>query len=242
MEPKKDAYGQEIWAFFQGKESYEIIERDDGFVDLSGGPSVYFADFEKWPKHEKEAIKFVKGKVLDVGAGAGRVSLYLQKRGFDVLAIDNSPLAIKICKRRGIKKAKVLPFEKIEKLRPVVFDTVIMFGNNFGLFGNPKKARKLLKKLSKLTTQKALIIAESNDPYKTKDPAHLSYHKFNRKRGRMPGQLRIRIRFRNYIGDWFDYLIVSKKEMKEILKDTGWRIKKFIDSEKSYYIAIIEKE
>jgi len=242
MEPKKDAYGQEIWAFFQGKESYEIVERDDGFIDFSDGPSVYFAEFEKWPKHEKEAIKFAKGKILDVGAGAGRVSLYLQKRGFDVIAIDNSPLAIKVCKKRGVKKAKILPFEKIEKLQPTIFDTIIMFGNNFGLFGNPKKAKKLLKKLHKITSPKALIIAESNDPYKTKDPAHLSYHKFNQKRGRMPGQLRIRIRFRNYIGEWFDYLIVSKKEMKEILQGTGWKIKKFINSKKSSYIAIIEKE
>ena len=211
MEPKRDAYGQEIWAFFQGKESYEIVERDDGFIDLSGGPSIYFAGFKEWPKHEKEAIKFVKGKVLDVGAGAGRVSLYLQKKGFDVTAIDNSPLAIKVCKKRGIKKARILPFEKIEKLKPAIFDTIIMFGNNFGLFGNPKKAKRLLKKLHQITSPEALIIAESNDPYKTKDPAHLSYHRFNKKRGRMPGQLRIRIRFRNYIGNWFDYLIVSKK-------------------------------
>lgn len=242
MESKKDAYGQEIWAFFQGKESYEIVERDDGFIDLSGSPSVYFADFKKWLKQEKEAIEFVKGKVLDVGAGAGRVSLYLQKQDFDVLAIDNSPLAIKVCKKRGVKKAKILPFEKIEKLKPAIFDTIIMFGNNFGLFGSPKKAKKLLKKLHQISSPEALIIAESNDPYKTKDPAHLSYHKFNKKRGRMSGQLRIRVRFRNYIGDWFDYLIVSKKEMRKILKDTGWRIKKFIDSGKSSYIAIIEKE
>lgn len=241
MEPKKDAYGQEIWAFLQGKESYEIVERDDGFIALSGGPSVYFAGFERWPKYEKEAIKFAKGKILDVGAGAGRVSLYLQKQGFDVTAIDNSPLAIKVCKKRGVKKAKILPFERIEKLQPTIFDTIIMFGNNFGLFGNPKKAKKLLKKLHKITSPKALIIAESNDPYKTKDPAHLSYHKFNRKRGRMPGQLRIRIRFKNYIGEWFDYLIVSKREMKEILQGTNWKIKKFINSKKSSYIAIIEK-
>ncbi len=58
----------------------------------------------------------------------------------------------------------------------------------------------------------------------------------------MPGQLRIRVRFRKFIGDWFDYLLVSKKEMQEILKGTGWKVKKFIDSEKSIYIGIIEKE
>ena len=58
----------------------------------------------------------------------------------------------------------------------------------------------------------------------------------------MPGQLRIRIRFRNYVGDWFDYLLVSKKEMKVILKDTGWKVKKFIDVGDHMYSAIIEKE
>ncbi len=42
-----------------------------------------------------------------------------------------------------------------------------MFGNNFGLFKNPKKAKKLLKKLHKITSPKA---------YKTKDPAHILYH------------------------------------------------------------------
>lgn len=58
----------------------------------------------------------------------------------------------------------------------------------------------------------------------------------------MPGQLRIRVRFRNYIGDWFDYLLVSKNQMKDILKDTGWKVRKFIDSGKFIYIAVIEKE
>lgn len=135
-----------------------------------------------------------------------------------------------------------MPIEKISVFKPSTFDTIIMFGNNFGLFGSFKKAKTLLKKLHRITSPSALIIAESTDPYKTDDPAHLAYHKFNKKRGRMPGQLRIRIRFRNYISDWFDYLLVSKDEMKKILKDTGWRIKKFIDSDNSTYCAIIEKE
>jgi len=242
MELKKDAYGQEVWTFFQKKKSYEIVERDDGFIDFSKGAPAYFAEFKDWPEIQKQAIKYAKGKVLDIGAGAGRVSLYLQKQGFDVTAIDNSPLAIKVCKKRGVKDARVLSIERISVFKPSTFDTIIMFGNNFGLFGNFKKAKTLLKKLHRITSSSALIIAESTDPYKTDDPVHLAYHKFNKKRGRMPGQLRIRIRFRNYIGDWFDYLLVSKDEMKKILKGTSWRIKKFIDSDNYMYSAIIEKE
>lgn len=242
MELKRDAYGQEVWAFFLGKKSFEVIERDDGFVDFSTGAPAYFAEHKDWPKIQKQAIKYARGRVLDVGAGAGRVSLYLQKKKLGVVAIDNSPLAIKVCKKRGVKHAKVLPIEQIGKFKPDCFDTIIMFGNNFGLFGSFKKAKLLLKKFHKITSPSALIITENVDPYKTEDPVHLAYHKFNRKRGRMPGQLRIRIRFRNFIGDWFDYLLVSKKEMKEILKDTGWKVRKFIDSDNYMYSAIIEKE
>jgi len=246
MKPEKDAYGQQIWDYLNGKktygkEAYEIIERDDGSMGLSSGAPAYFQDFKNWPKHQKQAIKFAKGKVLDIGAGAGRVSLYLQKRGFDVVAIDNSPLAIKVCKKRGVKKTKVMSIDEVDKFKPSSFDTIIMYGNNFGLFGSFKKAKKLLKMLYRITSENALIIAESNDPYKTDNTTHLQYHQFNKKRGRMPGQLRIRVRFEKYIGEWFDYLLVSKKEMQEILKNTGWRVKKFIDFEKSFYIAIIEK-
>lgn len=241
MNLNKDAYGQEIWAFLKGEKAYEIIERSDGYVDLSGGPENYFAGFRDWPEIEKEAIKMAKGKVLDIGAGAGRNSLYLQKKGFKITAIDNSPLAIKVCKKRGVKDAKVLPIEKISIFKKNTFDTVLMFGNNFGLFSDYKKAKRLLKILYKITKKDALILTESNDPYKTKDPLLLSYHKLNKKKGRMPGQIKIRVRFKSYIGSWFDYLLVSKEEMNDILKGTGWRVKKFIDSDKTIYMAILEK-
>ena len=58
----------------------------------------------------------------------------------------------------------------------------------------------------------------------------------------MPGQLRIRIRFEKYVTDLFDYLIISKGEMKQILERTGWKIKRFIDSSGAEYIAIIHKQ
>jgi len=238
---KKDTYGKEIWEYFKGKESFEIVEREDGYIDIFGGAKKYFSEYRNWPNHEKKAIKLIRGKVLDVGCGAGRHSLYLQKKGFDVVGIDNSSLAIKVSKLRGLKKTRVMSITEVGKFKPDSFDTIIMMGNNFGLFGSFKRARLLLRKFYRITSPNALIIAESNNPYKTDNPTHLEYHKFNRKRGRMSGQLRIRIRFGKYIGEWFDYLLVSKEEIKQILDTTGWRVKKFINFKKSFYIAIIEK-
>jgi len=242
MKLSEDTYGQEIWAYYKGDSSIvEIVERDDGFIGKSGGPKAYFDEYKDWKPHEKKAMKLVKGRVLDIGCGAGRHSLYLQKKGFDVTGIDNSPLAIKVCKLRGLKKARVLPIEKIS-FRNSAFDTILMMGNNFGLFGNPKRAKVLLKKLYKMTSDDALIIAENLDPYKTKDPVHLNYLKANKKKGIMPGRIRIRVRFKNLIGKWFEYLLVSHKEMEDILKGTGWKIKKTIKFSGSLRITVIGKE
>jgi len=129
---------------------------------------------------------FVKGRVLDIGCGAGRHSIYLQNKGFDVVGIDISSLAIKVCRLRGLKKAEIMPIEELN-FKPQFFDTVVMMGNNFGLFGSYGKAPKILRKLHEITSKEALIIAETRDPYKTNNPAHLEYHEWNKKRGRMGG-------------------------------------------------------
>jgi SAM-dependent methyltransferase len=239
-----DAYGQQLWGYFKtGEPGNEIIERDDGLISRGQyGGKLYFSEYKDWQKIEKEALKYVRGRVLDIGCGAGRHSLYLQGKGFDVTGIDNSPLAIKISRQRGLKKARVIGIEEVGKFKPDSFDTVIMMGNNFGLFGSFRLAQTLLKKLHRLTSPNALIIAMTRDPYTTTDPAHSAYHKLNRKRGRMPGQLRIRVRYKTVIGNWFDYLLVSKDELREILNGTGWGIERFIDGGDGQYIMLLRKE
>lgn len=239
LRPEEDAFGQKLLNAYRGNQVFEIVERDDGYVDALD-LKAYFSDFEEWDPIEQKAMKLVKGRVLDIGCGAGRHSLYLQKKGLDVLGIDISPLAIQVCKDRGLKKAKVMSIEEM-KFSPNSFDTIIMMGNNFGLFGSFKTAKKLLERFYKITSNDALIIAETRDPYKTDNPAHLEYHELNREKGRMGGQVRIRLRYRRYVGRWFDYLMVSKEEMKDILRETGWEVKQFIDSGDSQYVAIITK-
>jgi SAM-dependent methyltransferase len=238
---QQDAFGQEIDDYFHGRGGFEIIERDDGYVDLSSGPSVYFAEYKDWPPHQKQAIRLARGRVLDVGCGAGRVALYLQSKGLDVTGTDNSPLAIQVCKVRGVKKAKVLPITQVNA-KMGVWDTIVMFGNNFGLFGDFRRARWLLRRFAKITGPGGRILAESNDPYQTTQRDHLEYHKRNRRRGRMSGQLRIRVRYRTHATPFFDYLLASKEEVAKIVDGTGWKIERFFDSKGSLYAVLLEKE
>ena len=243
MENSRDAYGQQLLAQYNNQvETAEIIERDDRYIDTGSDAGFYFRDYKEWSSHERRAIKAAGGRILDIGCGAGRHSIYLQQKGFDVTGIDNSPGAIKVCKLRGLKKAFVRPVAEIHKFKPNSFDTVIMLGNNFGLFGSFKRAQVLLKKLYRITSPGAQIIAGTRNPYLTDDPNHLQYHKRNKRRGRMGGQIRMRVRFRSAIGEWFDYLFVSPDEMKEILNNTDWQVEKFINSQEVHYFAIIRKK
>jgi SAM-dependent methyltransferase len=244
LRDSQDAYGHQLYDFFKGRNVVEVVERDDGLIDPSETlPKYYLSEHRDWTLRERQAVQYVKGRVLDIGCGGGRWSLYLQKRGHDVLGIDISPLAVKVRKLRGLRNVKVKSISEVDS-RSGRFDTILMMGNNFGLFGRPKQARQLLKRFYHMTSPDALIIAESLDIYKRPlDPVHREYQAWNRRRGRTPGQARIRIRYRRYATPWFDYLLVSRPEMKALIQDTGWKIKRFIVSKRSpAYIGIIEKE
>jgi SAM-dependent methyltransferase len=212
----------------------EIVERDDGFISTS--MLNYFAPARRWAAVERRALRFVRGRVLDVGVGAGRVALELQARGREVVAIDVSPGAVELARTRGVRDVRLLGLEDVVASLGR-FDTVVMYGNNFGLFGSPAKAGRLLGRLRPFVER---IVATSNDPYGTEDPAHLAYQERNRARGRMSGELRLRVRYRDLVGPWFAYLIVSPQELAEVVEGTGWQISRLVRDEGSYYVAVLE--
>jgi hypothetical protein len=78
MKTSQDAYGRQLLAQYYGREpTAEIVERDDGYIDTGSDPGAYFEDYKDWPMLERRAIKAARGKVLDIGCGAGRHALYL---------------------------------------------------------------------------------------------------------------------------------------------------------------------
>jgi SAM-dependent methyltransferase len=243
MKSTEDAYGKQLLAQYHGQTpTVEIIERDDNYIETGSRDGLYFSEYKDWSDLERQAVDRARGRVLDVGCGAGRHSLYLQNKGFDVTGIDNSPGAIKVCRLRGLEKALVRPIVEIDKFKANSFDTILMLGNNFGLFGGAENARLILEKMSRITAPDAQIIAGTLNPYITDKKEHLEYLRFNRRRGRMAGQIRFRIRYGKAIGEWFDYLFVSPEEMQNILEKTGWRVNEFLMSEGAHYFAVIEKK
>ena len=236
---REDAFGRMLLDALDGRGVVEIVERDDGFIDASATPLLYLSPFRRWPAHHRRAMRLVRGRVLDVGAGAGRVALHLQARGHDVVSIDVSPGAVEVCRRRGVRDARVCAIEDVDESLGR-FDTIVLLGNNFGLFAGRAKAKRLLRRFHDLTSERGRILAETRDIYATEDPVHLAYQERNRSRGRMSGQIRLRIRYGLAATPWFDYLMVSRAELEELVEGTGWKLTRTIDSDDTY-VAVLEK-
>lgn len=238
-----DIFGRAVRDWARGGTEPEILERDDGFTDLGGGHEFYLAEFKDWPASERRSMRFVRGRVVDVGCGAGRVSLHLQERGFEVFGLDESPLAIRTARRRGVEKAWC---KSIEGLTPVVgsFDTIVLFGNNFGIFGTPERLRRELIRWAEATSPSARILAESTNPYCGGAPAlDRRYYHRNKQRGRLPGSVTLRVRYGNSVGPWFKWLFVSRSEMRALLRGTGWRPARILGgAPRDPYVAVLEKD
>jgi SAM-dependent methyltransferase len=156
----KDLFGKAILDF-QTNHSPEnlvtetnISEADEMSIDY------LFRSYNEMPKLEKKALQLAKGKILDVGCGAGSHALYLQKKGFDVTAIDISANAIKACELRGVQNIKVQNILDTENEK---FDTILLLMNGTGIFGTLAATSNYLQKLKSLLNPNGQILVDSSD-------------------------------------------------------------------------------
>jgi len=219
----------------------EIIERDDGLIN--GAPADHYLDGpDRWEPFDRRAVDRAAdqadGTVLDVGAGAGRIALVLQERGVDVTGLDVSPGALRVARARGVRQLVRATVDQHANSGRT-YDTFLLLGNNLGLVEGRERAPEFLGALAAMARPGARVIAQGTDPYRTTDPVHLGYHELNRRRGRLPGQLRLRLRYRDLSTHWFDYLVCSPDELAGLVKDGPWRLADVDDADAPIYLATL---
>lgn len=236
----EDLFGEIFMSYLKGDKTKHYIRRDDGYLnEVDAGR--YFTGYAEFPDHEKEILKYVKGKVLDIGCGAGRHSLWLQQSGYEVTAIDISPLAVEVSELRGVRNCRVMSVCNL-KFEPNLFDTVLLIDNNLGICGTIAGVKKMLKDIWNITAEAGIIIGTGIDPKGTTEGAHLKYHELNRKRGRYIGEVRLRFQYKDKVGEWFDLALIEIAKLKELCKETGWEIDKLVKGERGFYGVVLRKQ
>ncbi|WP_232323804.1 class I SAM-dependent methyltransferase [Catenuloplanes japonicus] len=215
----------------------EIIEREDGLIN--GAPAdQYLAGPDEWQPHDHRALSRVRGRALDIGTGGGRIALALQEAGTPVTGLDVSPGAIRVSRRRGLRDTVLATVDE-HAHEGVRYDTFLLLGNNLGLLEGHHRATAFLDALAAMAAPGAQVIAHGTDPYGTTDPVHVGYHELNRSRGRLGGQLRLRLRYRELTTDWFDYLVCSVDELRTLVAGSRWRLTDVDDADRPYYLATL---
>ena len=196
-----------------------------------------FRSYAEMPKLEQKALQLAKGKVLDVGCGAGSHALYLQEKGFDVTAIDISANAIKACELRGLKKAKVQDIMKLEGVR---FDTILLLMNGAGMCGKLKNIPNFLQKLKALLTYEGQILVDSSDIIYMFDededggkwiPTDVDYY----------GEVVFDIAYKGEKEASFDWMYIDYNTLQNAAVTNGLQCELIIEGEHYDYLAKLTK-
>ena len=156
----KDLFGQAILDYQQGQYT-EDIKTETTISEEDVLPLPYlFRSFEQMPALEQKALQMAKGKVLEVGCGAGSHGLYLQnERKLEVHSIDLSPKAIEACQLRGLRNAQVQ--NVLETTGQ--YDTILLLMNGAGICGRLKKMGAFYAHLKTLLAPHGQILTDSSD-------------------------------------------------------------------------------
>jgi SAM-dependent methyltransferase len=160
LKKQHDPIGHAVWDYLNGETGDNILVRTDIAEDEYLPPSYFFRSFEQMPVQEQEALRRCKGKILDIGAGAGAHSIWLQNQGFDVDSLDISPLSCETMRKRGIKNVLC---QDIYTLSEQKYDSILLLMNGAGVAQTLPGLEHLLNHLKSLLNPGGKILADSSD-------------------------------------------------------------------------------
>ena len=233
----KDLFGKAILDY-QTNNSPEDLITETSISEADEMSIAYlFRSYYEMPKIEQKALQLVRGKILDVGCGAGSHSLYLEENGFDVTAIDISENAVKACELRGLKNVivqDVLDLDSDNK-----YDTILLLMNGTGIFGTLENISNYLVQLKSLLNENGQILIDSSDIIYMFDqdedgayevPANHYY-----------GELTFTVEYKGETEEPFPWLYLDYNTLQNACFANGLKCELLLEGEHFDYLAKISK-
>jgi SAM-dependent methyltransferase len=219
IDPSEDAFGAALLDYLEGRDVPELVlETDDGGTRPAMHPEWFFRSFDRWEWWDRKLLPLVgHGPVLDLGAGAGRASLYLHERGLPVTAVDASPGAVEVCRRRGVADVRLGDANDPPADQP--WAGVLLLCGNLGLGGSWEGNRRLLSRLAELAAPGAVLVGDSVTPDG-------------------PARVVLRIRYRNLVTPWWPQYNIPAERMAALVDGTGWRLEMHLDDGEDHAVLL----
>ena len=214
-----DAFGQALLDLTAGSAGSAVIERDDGWVSAESldyleapdGPDLWAVDRVVGPGTERWR--------------RGRAPARCEDLGHEVLALDTSPGAVRVCQERGVREVYCGSVRQaVADGMAASFDSALLIGNNLSLLGSPEQAIPFLTALADLLRPGGVIAGTCLDPSGTTRRVHLDYHERNRRQGRPPASCHSGSVTSGWRATRFDWPLMSPAELAEIAAPAGWQL------------------
>jgi len=235
MDPRAmDPYGQALLAYLNGDTLASfVVRRDDGHAD-DLPVSVFFDGPDDFSEIDRMALSLCTGRVLDIGAGAGRHSLVLQERGVEVLAIDVCSQAIEVMRRRGVRECRCADLFEMEAEQ---FDTLLLMMHGVGMVEDLAGLDRFLDHAHSLVGPDGQILCHSLDVRFNDSPRHVAYREAIVSAGRYVGEIQMQFEYGGLVGPLFGWLHVDPETYRDHAAERGWAVEVVLQEDDGDYLA-----
>jgi SAM-dependent methyltransferase len=184
---------------------------------------------EELPEFDVFALSCCRGRVLDIGAAAGRHALALAGAGMEVLAIDKSGHCCEVMVERGVKEVIQ---EDIFKFEGGGFDTALMLMNGIGLVGDLSGYLLLLERIRGMINPGGRIIFDSSD-------IGYLFHEQSIEQSSYYGIIKYAYQYKSIRGPWFRWLYIDPITACRLAEQAGWHAEIIYEDETDTYLAML---
>ncbi|WP_243635844.1 class I SAM-dependent methyltransferase [Hymenobacter edaphi] len=231
-----DPIGAALLDYVAGQTAATITVHSNVAEDEPLPAKYFFRTLWEMPALERTALDQCRGRVLDLGAGAGAHALELQSRGFQVKAVDVSPGAAQVMQQRGVQEVACHDvFELSTRHDEARYDTLLMLMNGLGVVGTLEGLERFLALAHPLLVPGGQILATSADIsylYEDEDGAlvfdlNAPYY----------GQVDYQMSYQEQTGPAFHWLFADPTIVQDYAEAAGYEVE-FVDEDENQQFLV----
>ena len=233
-----DILGHALLDYHHGAAKATLTVHCNAADDEPLSASYFFRTLLQMPELERLALEESRGRVLDLGAGAGCHSLELQSRGFEVKGVDVSAGAVQVMTERGVRT--VARHDLFAPLPPteLPYDTILLLMNGLGLTGTLDGLDKFLAHARSLLAPGGQILATSSDVrylYEDEDGALLL-----NLNGPYYGEVEYTLSYQDQTGEPFPWLFIDAALLNDAAATAGYSAEFLSEDENDQYLVRLQ--
>jgi len=230
-----DPLGHALFDFHHGHADATLTVHSNVAEDEPLPASYLFRTLWEMPELERTALEACRGRVLDLGAGAGCHALELQQRGFTVKALDVSPGAAQVMQQRGVQQVACHDLFDPILTNDLPYDTILMLMNGLGLVGTLDGLEKFLVHARGLLAPGGQILATSADiAYLYEDEEGALVLNLN---GPYYGEVEYRMSYKEETGAPFHWLFADASILQDYAEAAGYTVEFLDHDEQDQYLV-----